>query len=71
MPTIKEHLDALTSRAEGAKGEKETEIEHLQEAVEKLAEFQDAAMAIGHQLEELSELQEELERDYETDLDES
>ena len=71
MPTIKEHLDSLTSRAEGAQGEKETEIEHLQEAVEKLAEFQDAAQAISRELETLSELQEELERDYETDLDES
>ena len=65
MPTIKEHLDTLTNRAEEVQGEKETEV-----AVEKLEEFQDSAMAIGHQLEELSELQEELERDYETDLDE-
>jgi len=70
MPTIKEHLDTLTNRAEEVQGEKETEVAHLQEAVEKLEEFQDSAMAIGHQLEELSELQEELERDYETDLDE-
>ena len=69
MQTIKEHLDSLTNRAEVVQGDKETEIEHLQEAVEKLQEFQDSAMAIGHQLEELSELQEELERDYETDLD--
>tara|TARA_Y100000310_G_scaffold322166_1_gene380868 strand:+ start:558 stop:770 length:213 start_codon:yes stop_codon:yes gene_type:complete len=70
MPTIKEHLDALTNRAEGAQGEKETEIEHLQEAVEKLVEFQDAAQTVSRELENLSELQEELERDYETDLDE-
>jgi len=70
MPTIKEHLDTLTNRAEEVQGEKETEIAHLQEAVEKLVEFQDAAQTVSRELETLSELQEELERDYETDLDE-
>ena len=70
MPTIKEHLDTLTNRAEEVQGEKETEVAHLQEAVEKLVEFQDAAQTVSRELETLSELQEELERDYETDLDE-
>ena len=70
MPTIKEHLNKLLEKAVDTQGEKETELEHIQETIDKLEEFQAGAEEVGRELESLSELQEELERDYEVDLDE-
>ena len=69
MATIKEHLEKLLNRAVDAQSTKETELEHIQETIDKLEEFQAGAEEVSRELESLSELQEELSRDYETDLD--
>jgi len=70
MATLKEHLLKLLNRAEDVHSEKETELEHIQETIDKLEEFTAGAEDITRELESLSELQEELSRDYETELDE-
>jgi len=69
MATLTEHLENLLNRAVDALSIKETEIEHLQETITKLEEFQAGAEEVSRELDALSELQEELQRDYETDLD--
>ena len=69
MATLKEHLEKLLNRAVDAHSEKETELEHIQETIDKLDEFQAGAEELSRELESLSELQEELKSEYETDLD--
>jgi hypothetical protein len=69
MATLKEHLDQLLNRATDAHSEKETELEHVQETIDKLEEFTAGAEELSRELESLSELQEELKNEYETDLD--
>ena len=69
MATLKEHLDKLLNRAENAHSEKETELEHIQETIDKLEEFTAGAEELSRELDTLSELQEELKNEYETDLD--
>jgi len=69
MATLKEHLEKLLNRAVDAHSEKETELEHIQETIDKLDEFQVGAEELSRELESLSELQEELKSEYETDLD--
>jgi chromosome segregation ATPase len=69
MATLKEHLDKLLNRAENVHSEKETELEHIQETIDKLEEFTAGAEELSRELDTLSELQEELKNEYETDLD--
>ena len=69
MATLKEHLEKLLNRAVDAHSEKETELEHVQETIDKLEEFTAGAEELSRELESLSELQEELKNEYETDLD--
>ena len=66
--TIKQILEDMDGNAETLKSDKEIERDTLNEAIEKLEDYRNKVEEVLPDLEELSELQEELWTTYEVDI---
>jgi len=66
--TLVQTLEDLVNSAEEQKEEKVAARVHLEDAIEKLEEFETQADNVMAELKEISELQEELENDYGVDF---